>query len=57
MLIQINDLVSLTRLEIFYRMDKMGGNGKEKKNKKVKACFNTLVKPITLSLGWWETQS
>ena len=33
MLIQINDLVSLTRLEIFYRMDKMGGNGKEKKNK------------------------
>ena len=30
--------------------------GMEKKKKKVKACFNTLVKPITLSLGWWETQ-
>lgn len=25
-------------------------------NKKVKACFNTSVKSITLSLGWWETQ-
>ena len=33
MLIQINYLVSLTRLEIFYRMDKMGG-GMEKKKKR-----------------------
>lgn len=54
MLIQINYLVLLTRLGVFTGWVKKGKV--EKKKKKIKACFNALLKPITLSMGWWETQ-